>query len=140
MKHLEIIIAVKFFKRIDKLFQHFIPITGKRNIHYLFDKQLIIGNEFDDAILKNALQNQIMLSKEEREDRVVIEYEINNPSNLKNYYITIIGDIPSNKGCLYCRYRKQIDRDSFECKAYKKIFTKNKKRCILFKQKVKIIT
>ena len=141
MREIKVEIGIKFTKYKNKLFQHFTFLTNKRNINYLLDITLDINDELEKLLLEEKLENLIFLERIDKNDEIVLVYEINNDFKKPvNYYRVLYSFLPDNKGCRFCKYKKSLNQDFFECIKINKMMTKNKQRCKFFKQKKEIKT
>lgn len=140
IKTFEGLVSVKFIHRDDKIFQHFV-FDNKKTKKYLSDKRYIVYDKFKKKILELALSNNenfSFIEKREEEDRVVLEFHINNLDEFKkpkNYYFVVPGFIPSSPGCEHCIFRKDLDGGFIYCEFKEKTLTQEMKSCRFFNQK-----
>lgn len=131
MKEKSFTIAVKFFKRGDKIFQHFI-FDKKAKI--LNDNRFVLYERLRSKIREYSLSNvsyDFLLMREE-DDRVVLEFEYKEQKQ-ENYYFTIVGKIPNNPSCKNCIHYKK-DGISVICSLKEKRYMKPIKACKFYKQ------
>lgn len=132
MTLLEVLISVKFFRRGDKIFQHFIFGTDRKIKKYLLDPRYKIHHRFKEKVLENSARSNF-LNKREEQDRVVLEFE-NNNRRLENYYFTLSEFISNNPGCFYCVYKTEHDKIIY-CEFMQKYLDKERKNCGFFREK-----
>lgn len=140
IKTFEGLVSVKFIHRDDKIFQHFV-FDNKKTKKYLSDKRYIVYDKFKEKTIEFALSNNknfTFLERREEEDRVVLEFHIENPSSFekpKNYYFVIAGFTPTSPGCEHCIFRKDLGNGFLYCEYKEKTLTQNMKSCRFFRQR-----
>ena len=136
------LISVKFLVRNNKIFQYFIIEKKKGVSKYLLDTRFVVYDKLQEKIKSQALSNDdnfSFVSRRDGEDRITLEFDILDVSNFtkpNNYYFVIPGFVPSNAGCEYCKFKKDLDNDSsfFYCSYKDKTFGNKLKNCQFYKQ------
>lgn len=133
IKNIESLISIKFFKRKNKIYQHFI-FTKKKDLKYLRDKRYTLYDKLESKI-KGCSLNLNFLQRREENDRVVLEYYTEEEVNLPDsYFFVIAGFAPPTPGCEYCIYRVNQNGSGFFCNYKQKYLTNKLKSCKFFKQ------
>ena len=139
-KNQEILLQVRYFTRGDKVFQHFI-IVKKQKSKYLLSSKYLLNVKFEKFIEDNALslhnENYRFCSKSDRDNEIVMEFEIVDPTikkEFKSFFANITGPTPTSDGCDECRYFK-TDGETFYCDKREKEIDKRYKTCRFYKQK-----
>ena len=136
VKNLKIVIQVKFFKRENKTFQHFIFTNQKDKKHYEDNRFSIyykLRKKFNEFSLSNYgfILEEIM----ENEDRIIFVFTGDAENPFASYYTTINDFVAPNASCDYCMYL-----NGERCKKMDKVLLKKRKSCMLFNQKEKLFT
>jgi hypothetical protein len=126
---LEILIKERYYKRENKIFQHF--IFDKKYNKYLTNERLKISQEFERKIKEKKLDYYFIKRRDEK-DRFVLEYE--GDEKPQNNYFVVAAELPKNLGCDYCIYKKERKTNFLWCE-YKQEFTSKIKTCKFFRQK-----
>ncbi len=127
-KFIEIPIAVKFYRRKNKIFQHFMFSKYKK---YLDDRYFIY-HKLISKVQSLALKDCIFLGRRGEEDRIVLEFE--GEKKPDNFFFVLAEFVPPTSGCDFCKY-KDGEELFFIC-----VFQNNKsmsrilKSCRFFKE------
>lgn len=134
---LEILIKERYYKRENKIFQHF--IFDKRNGKYLRDTRLSIYKNFEKRIKEKAFQGLYFIQRRDEKDRTVLEYEIvEDFEKPKNQYFVVAAELPPNPGCDYCKYKNLYNPPFIWCEYKQKTLSHKIKNCKFFNQKDEI--
>lgn len=126
---LEILISERYYKRNEKIFQHF--IFNKKYNKYLFDERLRIYQEIQRKINERVL-DLYFIQKRNENDRIVLEYE--GDEKPKNDYFVVAAELPKNYGCDYCQYKKVYNPPFIWCEYKQKTLPHKIKTCKFFRQ------
>jgi hypothetical protein len=131
---LEILIKERYYKRENKVFQHF--IFDKRQGKYLRDIRLKIYREFEKRIKQKAFDELYFIQRRDETDRTVLEYEIEEGfEKPKNTYFVVAAELPSNPGCDFCKHRRDYNPPFVWCEYKQKTLSHKIKNCKFFNQK-----
>lgn len=129
-KLVEILITVKYFRRNNKIFQHFIYdskyINGKYLIYY----------KFLDKIKSLSLISEFLAKRVEK-DRIVLEWA-DIDEKPKNFFFVLNNHVPPFDGCDYCRllHKKEGFVIFFSCSFQNnKLMNRRLKSCRFFQEK-----
>jgi hypothetical protein len=139
IKNVEVLIAVKYYRRSNKLFQHFC-FEGEKNKKYILDPRYILRNDFEEKIKELMYDKGVFINRRDEKDKVVLEYELAEVYDLPmGFFFKIAGFIPNSFTCIHCTYPiEQKDRQeevlicSFQSN---KIINKEVKNCKYFRQR-----
>ena len=138
MRLVKFIISVKFYRRKNRISQHFIYNGSKRDLKYIKSPQYTLFNKFREETIKRSLSiynKYDFLNYSEEEDRVILRFISNKKEKLTPYYFTIFAFAPPFPGCIYCKYKKKENDVFFYCDFKQKAFSKNLKTCRFFRQR-----
>lgn len=140
---IEILISIKFFRRGNKVFQHFI-YGNQKNVKFILDSRYTTYEVFKSKLIENSLSRDPEISFLERKDlegEIVLIYESEKTFLPQNYYFKVIDFVPPNAGCKYCIFRDtKVDEKTEELKIicrFKNNLILNKEliNCKVFRQK-----
>ncbi len=131
VRNLKITIQVKFYKKENKVYQHFI-FTNIKDKKYYEDNRFSIYYKIKKRFKELSLENYGFSLDEinEQEDRVIFILLGENEYPFSSYYNTINDFIAPSASCDYCIYL-----NGEKCEKMNKILLKKKKNCMLFNQK-----
>lgn len=134
VRNLKIVIQVKFFKRENKTFQHFI-FTNQKDIKFYQDNRFSIYYKLRKKFNEFSLSNYGFCLEEivENEDRVIFVFSGDGEHPFSSYYTTINDFIAPSASCDYCMYL-----NGEKCEKMNKVLLKKRKSCMLFNQKEKL--
>jgi|GEM_PF-4325031 hypothetical protein len=133
----EILISERFYKRSNKIFQHF--IYDKKMSKCLLDERYKIHEIFEAKIKEKALSLYFIQRREEK-DRIILEYEITEEfEKPSNSYFVVAYEIPKYPGCDFCKFRQQCKECSknspfIYCEYKQKTLSHKLKTCKFFRQ------
>ena len=138
MRLVKFIISVKFYRRKNKVFQHFIYNGDKKDLKYIKSPQYSLFNNFRKRTQKQALSSYSeyeFLNIVEENDRLIFKFIAKKKQKLVPYYFVVSSFAPPFPGCIYCKYKKILNDVFFYCDFKQKTFSKNLKSCRFFKQR-----
>jgi len=134
---IEILISVKYFKRGDKLYQHY-QYDNQKNVKYILDPRYLIKQLFNEKVVEYSLARDPeceYLEKKEEAGEVILIYETSKTITPDSFYFKIVDFIPSHPGCEFCLYKK-IENNNLTCVFQNnKVLKKELISCRLFRQK-----
>jgi hypothetical protein len=136
-KLVEILISVRFYRRGDKLFQHF-QYGKQRNTKYILDPRYLMKQLFNEKVIEYSLARNSdyeYLEKRDEEGEVILVYEAEKTIIPSSFYFKVVDFIPPNPGCEFCQFKKIIDEKTICLFQNNKVIEKELKTCKLFRQK-----
>lgn len=131
VKSLKIVIQVKFFKRDNKTYQHFI-FTNVKDRKYYDDNRFSMYYTMRKRFKELSLENYEFTIEEilDQTDRIIYIFSEDKEQPFKAYYNAIVDFVAPIPSCEYCIYF-----NNNRCEKMDKEILKIRKNCSLFNQK-----
>jgi hypothetical protein len=134
---IEILISVKYFRRGNKLYQHY-QYDNQKNLKYILDPRYLIKQLFNAKIVEHSLTRDLeceYIEKREETGEVILTYETTKTTTPDPFYFKVVDFIPPHPGCEFCQFKK-IESNNLICVFQNnKILKKEIIVCRLFRQK-----
>lgn len=143
-KAIQVLVAVKFLFKGNKVFQYFtISTDDRKNIidgKYLRDSRYIVYDKLNEKIKEVALHflddKFTLVERRDDEEKITMEYTFEGDVvKYKPFYFTIAGFVPNTPGCDDCKYKGVENKGCFFCEVKNKTLTQKIKSCSVFRQK-----
>jgi hypothetical protein len=144
MKQVELLIKIMWEDKVDEgeVVQHFAFKDSK----YIHNPSYILHTKFEKKLAENAISydpDMIFKDMTRNNNRVSITYSVHKSFNfktLKPKFYKVVGVVPDNEGCRFCRFHEKKKGLYGTCTFQEKDLVREVKSCRFFKQKKSIKT
>jgi hypothetical protein len=140
IKNIEVLVSVKYYRRGNKVFQHFC-FEQEKNKKYILEPRFILQKKLEEKIKEFAYDKGVFLNRRDEKDKIVLEFELDEIPDLPNgFFFKVVDFTPSTFTCIYCLHSIERDNKGKEelclCAFQSnKIINKEVKNCKFFKQR-----